>query len=513
MTVTNVLIPLVALVSAYAYLTRKPSSGLPKPPGPKPLPLVGNILNLTTHQLWLRVTDWSMTYGKVIYVHVFGQGLVFLSTAEACIDLLDKRGSIYSDKPHLVMCGELCGCENMAAFTSYGDQMRRQRKLMQRALGPTAIPKYHSLLEMETPWFLKRLLENPEDYITPIRRYAGGMTLLVVYGYQVKSDDDTFLQLADHCIDLLANEIASGGGIWPVDIFPALRRLPEWMPGAGFLKKARAWRAKIEELVDKPYEFVQESLRKGIALPSFCSTLLEENEAQDAQGDFDLRWTANSMYTGSIDTTMTLVLQFFLAMIEHPEAMKKAQKEIDSVVGNDRLPTFADRENLPYLEALFNECLRYGVGVPLSLPHRLMEDDIYEGMFIPKGSLVFANVWNILRDETMFKDAHLFKPERYLEPVDEETAKRRDPKNYSFGFGRRICPGRYLVQSSAWILMASLLATMDISKAVDANGKQIEPEVKYENSIFRMPSKLQMNIKPRSERAVGIIDELTNGQQ
>ena len=108
--------------------------------------------------------------------------------------------------------------------------------------------------------------------------------------------------------------------------------------------------------------------------------------------------------------TMTLVLQFFLAMIEHPEVVAKAQKEIDSVVGNDRLPTFADRKSLPYIEALFNECFRYGVGVPLcmslvghfwpsayrfwpALPHRLMEDDIYEGMLIPKGTLVFANAW------------------------------------------------------------------------------------------------------------------------
>ena len=64
---------------------------------------------------------------------------------------------------------------------------------------------------------------------------------------------------------------------------------------------------------------------------------------------------------------MALVLQFFLAMIEHPDAVAKAQKEIDSIVGNDRLPTFADRENLPYVEALFNECLRYGVGVPLCI--------------------------------------------------------------------------------------------------------------------------------------------------
>ena len=111
----------------------------------------------------------------------------------------------------------------MVAFTRYGDQMRRQRKLMQRAFGPTTISKYHSLLELETSWFLKRLLENPKDYTSPIKRYAGGLTLLVVYGYQVKSDDDAFLLLADHCVDLLANKIASGAGIWPVDVFPACR--------------------------------------------------------------------------------------------------------------------------------------------------------------------------------------------------------------------------------------------------------------------------------------------------
>ena len=168
-----------------------------------------------------------------------GQGLVFLNTAEACTDLLDKRGAIYSDRPHLVMCGELlvpsdppptpcsclfrCGCENMVAFTKYGDQMRRQRKLMQRALGPSTVSNYHSLLETEISWFLKRLLQNPNDYMTSIKRYAGGAVLLVMYGYRVKSDDDAFLTLAEHCVDLLANKIASGVGVWPVDIFPVCK--------------------------------------------------------------------------------------------------------------------------------------------------------------------------------------------------------------------------------------------------------------------------------------------------
>lgn len=175
---------------------------------------------------------------------------------------------------------------------------------------------------------------------------------------------------------------------------------------------------------------------------------------------------------------MTLVLQFFLSMIEHPEVMAKAQKEIDSVVGNDRLPTFADRKNLPYIEAVFNECLRHGVAVPLctsSLPdlvilvirlpslvspatqtdgRRYLRGDVHPER-VPRlckrvvrlrlrlavHPLRFSVTnRNILRGDAMFTDPHTFDPERFLVPVDEDTAKCRDPKNYCFGFGRRVRP-------------------------------------------------------------------------
>jgi cytochrome P450 len=271
------------------------------------------------------------------------------------------------------------------------------------------------------------------------------------------------------------------------------------------------WRAKMQEFVDRPFEYVKESMKNGTAVPSFCSTLLDNGGASiDDLVDFDIRWTANSMYSASIDTTMTVVLHFFLAMVQNPGVLAKAQKEIDSVVGNDRLPTLDDRANLPYVNCVFDECLRWGVPVPLSLPHRLMEDDVFEGRFIPKGSLVFANVWNILRDESLFFEPHKFIPERYLEPVDEATAKRRDPKNFVFGFGRRVCPGRHLVCSSVWMLMATIMATLNISKPVDERGNTIEPEVVFDNSIFRMPRPFKVDIKPRSEKTIRVIRFATN---
>ena len=104
---------------------------------------------------------------------------------------------------------------------------------------------------------------DPSEYIKHIRRYAGGLTLSVVYGYEAVSNDDEFLELAEECVSLLSNRIASGVGIWPVDIFPSLRHIPLWMPGSGFKKNAMAWKKKMEEFVDRPYEFVKNSMVSG----------------------------------------------------------------------------------------------------------------------------------------------------------------------------------------------------------------------------------------------------------
>lgn len=507
-----VTISLGLLAALYVWLQlSNPKRKDAVPPGPKPLPVVGNVLDLTAQELWLRAAQWAKQYGDIAYLHVFGQGLVFLNSYDAATDLLERQGAIYSDKPGLIMAGELCGCENMVAFTRYGDKSRRQRRLMQQALGTAAIRTYEPLLEIETASLLKRLLAEPEDYVANLQRYAGGLTLLVVYGHRARGKDDEFLQLAEHCVDLLSNRIASGGGIWPVDIFPILKRLPLWLPGAGFKRNAIQWKAKMEEFVDRPYEDVKARMKAGTAVPCFCTTLLDElqdrneEKAISAQKEFDIRWTANSMYSASIDTTVTAAMHFILAMVLHPDVLAKAQSEMDAVVGPGRLPTFSDRPALPYLEAVMSEVLRWGVPVPLGLPHRLMEDDMYKGMHIPKGSLVFGNVWNMMRDEALYPDAHAFKPERFMEPADDTTTKRRDPRNFVFGFGRRRCPGMHLIESSFWIVMASMIATMDISKAVDEQGDVVEPEIVFDNAVFRTPKPFKCDIRPRSEQALRVV--------
>ena len=108
----------------------------------------------------------------------------------------------------------------MVAFTRYGDKSRRQRKLMNSALGVNAVKTYRPLLEIESLSLLKRILQDPQNYLKCLRRYAGGLTLQSIYGYRVATNDDPLITLAEECVNILSNRIASGGGIWPVDVFP-----------------------------------------------------------------------------------------------------------------------------------------------------------------------------------------------------------------------------------------------------------------------------------------------------
>ncbi|KDQ56873.1 hypothetical protein JAAARDRAFT_194818 [Jaapia argillacea MUCL 33604] len=186
----------VALVSGLVFaavLFRSKGVTTPRiyPPGPRALPLAGNVLDIPMMHMWLAATKWAKEFGNIVYLHVFGLGIIFLNDSETAFDLMEKRGAIYSDRPHLVMLSELCGAENILAFTHYGDQLRRGRKLMHEALNPVAIKTYQPLLEIESLPFLRCLLSKPSAYMDHIRsRYAGTLTLNVICGHQVTSDDD-----------------------------------------------------------------------------------------------------------------------------------------------------------------------------------------------------------------------------------------------------------------------------------------------------------------------------------
>ncbi|THV05395.1 cytochrome P450 [Dendrothele bispora CBS 962.96] len=471
------------------------------PPGPKGLPIVGNIFDMPSENAWVTFAKWGEVYGDISSITVFGQTIVVLNSARAAFELLDKKSSIYSDRPVLQMGGELIGWKNTLALMPYASKrFRRYRRLFHNLIGSQAtIGQYYPVQELETHRFLRRVLTSSEDLQDHIRKTAGAIIFRISHGYEVKECNDPFVRLADLATEQFS--VATAPGQFLVDSIPALRHIPDWFPGAGFKITAKAWASTLLEMVEQPHNFVKQQVASGTAAKSFTSSLLESKQLTDEE-EFDLKWSAASLYSGAADTIVSVIYTFFLAMTLYPEVAKKAQAEIDAVVGSDRLPTLADRSYLPYIEALVKEVFRWNVVTPLAVAHRASQDDFHDGYFIPEGAIILPNIWKMTHDEQTYSDPMEFKPERFL--ANDGRKVETDPRETVFGFGRRICPGMHLADASAFISCAMSLAVFDITKCLE-HGAVIEPVNERTNGTISHPKPFRCSIRPRSQKAAALI--------
>ena len=285
---------------------------------------------------------------------------------------------------------------------------------------------------------------------------------------------------------------------------PFLEYLPEWLPGVKFKRTARLWRETLMRVVEIPYIYVKEQIARRTNEESYVSRLIGQNESNlGLEEEHAIKWSAASLYTGGADTTVSSISSFFLAMSISPEVQRKAQEEIDRVVGMSRLPTFSDRENLPYVDAIVKESQRWHTVGAMGLPHQTDQDDTYNGYLIPKGAILLPAVWWFTHDPTTYHDPMAFKPERYFKPYDEPS-----PTNVTWGFGRRICPGRILADASLYLTFAQCLAVFNIGKAVDENGKDIEPRIEMKAGIISHPVPFKCRITPRSKEHEELINRV-----
>jgi len=205
------------------------------------------------------------------------------------------------------------------------------------------------------------------------------------------------------------------------------------------------------------------------------------------------------MYLAGSDTTSSTVIYCIACLLNHPDILKRAQEEIDSVVPFGDLPTFDDEDKLPFITALCKETMRWKELAPLSLPHVLSEDDVYKGYRLPKGSIVLGNAWTVLHDERIYPDPFSFKPDRFLKngKINKEV---RDPAMAIFGFGRRICPGRFIAFPAVWMTVASIIAAFDIARSPDADGNVIDIDLADDDceGFLRFPKPFTCSMSPRS---------------
>ncbi|KAF8841329.1 cytochrome P450 [Paxillus ammoniavirescens] len=437
--------------------------------------------------------------GDLACASIWGKHFIVIGSAKIAEDLLEKRSVNYSDRPRSVMCGELSGWGKIMLFSDHNDWFRGHRKLFAQEIGSyVTVAKFHSMIEFETRRSLQCILDDPARLQTHLRKNFTSIVLRISHGYVTKEGDDPLVELA-HTANSQAS-MANKPGAYYVDVFPLLKYVPSWLPGAGFKRKAKEYAAVLHDLVENPHSYVKSQLAAGTALPSLSSRILGK-PGLTAELEDNMKWAAATMYQGGADTPNSAGYAFYLAMTLYPRVMKKAQEELDSVVGAGRLPTFADRPSLPYLEALVTELFRWHTPAPISLTsvRRTSADDEYNGYFIPAGSYIFVNIWAILQDERTYPNPLEFRPERFLGDNPEPHSG-----NACFGFGRRRCPGYFLGHSAVWLMCAQALAVFDISKCVE-NGVEITPEFKLVGGIIVHQAPFKCSIKPRSPEAEALI--------
>lgn len=287
---------------------------------------------------------------------------------------------------------------------------------------------------------------------------------------------------------------------WAVDAVPALARLPDGFPCTSFKKTAREWKSTNESAAEIPYSFVCRQMSTGRYRRSYVSNLLAQSIAENnhdtklaADDEEAIKWTAVSLYAAGSDSTVAILSSFFLAMLIFPDAQKKAQEEIDREVGGDRLPTFEDRERLPFVSGVVKESWRWNPVGPMGLAHRADEDIEYDRYLIPKGAYLLPSLWWFLHDPKDYSDPEQYKPERYMAPLNEP-----DPGDVAFGYGRRSCAGRYFADASVFATVAKTLAMFNIEKALDVHGKPIEAKLEHIPGMINRPKDFAFRIVPRS---------------
>ncbi|KAJ3709650.1 cytochrome P450 [Lentinula raphanica] len=473
------------------------------PPGPSGLPILGNVLQLPSSQPWSTFDKWTKQYGPIFYLNIAGQDTIVLGTHKAAADLLDRRANTYSDRPEYVVLNILTGSMHWA-WTQADDLWKRQRRGAHESLGPQTAKEYFPYQETESIILVDQLLTDPENFLEHFQRVSTSLNLSIIYGWSpvLDSTHPTILQIDRYNHQILVS--AMPGNFWvEFKYFNWMKYLPAWM--CRWRQNAEKKHSRDSVMLQGLSAGVQKRMEAGDDATCVAGKLLQNTESST-----EAAWNSASIYSAGSETTAAQLTWFTLAMILYPEAQRLAHEELDRVVGPFRLPNFDDYEQLPYIRATVKEILRWRPAAPLALPHRLTQDDHYEGYFLPKGTIVYPNVWSMHHESELYgDDAEHFRPSRFLNvegKVDSSIEDTKDEGHFSFGFGKRICVGRHVANNNLFIHIAYLLWAFNIAAEVDSNGTQKLPDpLNFDDGLTTRPIPFGCKITPRNADVADLI--------
>ncbi|XP_030462493.1 cytochrome P450 81E8-like [Syzygium oleosum] len=491
------LLPVLSLVMLYIFLTREPKN---LPPSPPSLPIIGHLhhLKLPLHRTLHRL---STKYGPIMSLRFGVRRFVVVSSLPLAEECFTKNDIVLANRPKLFI-GKHLGYDYTTLVTApYGDRWRNLRKIatievlsshrlnvlshvrrdeIRRLMLRLARGGFMSHHQVELKTLLSELTFNIMMRMIAGKRY---------YGEGVNVDEAK----AREAREVIKQIVGNGGISYAGDFLPILK-----------LVDYNGVKKRVVELKEKIDAFIQgliDEHRRKKGDPELADSMishllhLQESQPED-YSDFMIKGLVLVLLAAGTDTSSLTLEWIMVNLLNNPEKLKKAQEEIDSVIGHDRLVEESDVSNLPYLQCIIFETLRLNTTAPLLVPHASSADCTIGGYFVPRDTIVTVNAWAVHRDPELWEDPLSFKPERFEGSGGEKQRTLILP----FGLGRRACPGAPLAQRVIGWTLGLLIQCFDWKRVSE---EEIDMREGSGTTMPKVvPLELMCKVRPSMEKLV-----------
>ncbi|PSS11496.1 Flavonoid 3',5'-hydroxylase [Actinidia chinensis var. chinensis] len=442
----------------------------PLPPGPRGLPVVGNLLSLDP-EIHSFFACLSGTYGPILTLRLGRKVCIVVSSPAAAREVLKDHDIVFANRDVPAVTTAMPYGGRDIVFTPYGPEWRMLRRVCVRdMLGTATLDAVYALRRREIRGTISHLRSRSADSPVNVgeQMFLAALNVITsmlwggtVTGREREAIAAEFRRVVADVTEQLGKPNLS-------DFFPGLARFDL----QGVARKMREASSKLEgvfgKIIDQRQRMDGLKREKGDEDSSrrecedFLQVLLRLKEEGDAKTPLTMTHVQAllmDMVVGGTDTTSNTVEFAMAEMMNKPEVMRKAQQELDTVIGNNNVVEESHIPKLPYLHAVMKEVLRLHPILPLMVPHCPSESCVVGGYTIPKGARVFVNVWAIHRDPSIWENPTEFDPERFVDGKGDYSGK--DFTYFPFGSGRRICAGIAMAERMVMFSLASLLHSFD----------------------------------------------------